>query len=49
MFSIRADRLSSLCACNSIDLGSQGAMHARGFCPLQDELLSLSAFVCAIF
>ena len=46
MFSIRADRLGSLCACKSVDPGSRGAMHARGFCPLKSELPSLSAFAC---
>jgi hypothetical protein len=27
---IRADRLGSLCACESVDPGSRRAMHARG-------------------
>jgi hypothetical protein len=44
---IRADRLGSLCACKSVDPGSRGAMHARGFVPFVNELPSLSAFLHA--
>jgi hypothetical protein len=32
---IRADRLGSLCACESVDPGSRGAMHARGVTPFK--------------